>query len=105
MSETGQGDLPFAGKTALVIDAKDNVGMALTDLEAGDCWTVTQGEGEKCEIGVLENIPFGHKFALTDLDAEAPVYKYGEEIGRMKTAVKRGGWIHTHNMYCDRGMK
>ena len=42
--------------------------------------------------------------ALADLAPNAPVYKYGEEIGKMKVAIKKGAWIHIHNMYCERGM-
>ncbi len=93
------------GKTALVLDQKDNVAAALTDLTAGDRCLVTEDGGKRYRVTVLENIPFGHKFALADLGKDAAVFKYGEEIGKMKRAVKKGGWIHNHNMYCDRGMK
>lgn len=93
-----------AGKTALVLDRKDNVAIALTDLAAGDVCTVAEDGGNKYEATVVENIAFGHKFALADLAANAPVYKYGEEIGKMKVAIKKGAWIHVHNMYCERGM-
>jgi altronate dehydratase small subunit len=93
------------GKTALVLDQKDNVAVALTDLTANDNCLVAEDGGTKYHITVLENIPFGHKFALADLGKDEAVYKYGEEIGKMKAAIKKGGWIHSHNMYCDRGMK
>lgn len=93
------------GKTALVLSAKDNVGVSLADLSAGDIVTVIEDGGRKYEATVTEDVIFGHKFALSDLGQDAPVYKYGEEIGRMKTSVKAGAWIHVHNMYCDRGMK
>jgi altronate dehydratase small subunit len=93
-----------AGKTALVLDQKDNVAVALCDLAAGDVCTVAEDGGKKFGVAVIESISFGHKFALADLPPEAPVYKYGEEIGKMRTAIKKGGWIHIHNMYCERGM-
>ncbi len=93
-----------AGKTALVLDPKDNVAIALTDLAAGDVCTVAEDGGNKYEATVVEKIAFGHKFALADLAANAPVLKYGEEIGKMKVAIKKGAWIHVHNMYCERGM-
>ncbi|MDR3592496.1 MAG: UxaA family hydrolase [Negativicutes bacterium] len=92
-------------KTALVLDQKDNVAVALTDLSASDNCLVAEDGGKKYEVTVIEDIAFGHKFALADLGQDAPVFKYGEEIGKMKTGVKKGGWIHIHNMYCDRGMK
>ncbi len=93
-----------AGKTALVLDQKDNVAIALTDLAAGDTCTVAEDGGKKYEATVIEKIAFGHKFALADLAPDAPVYKYGEEIGKTKVAVKKGAWIHIHNLYCERGM-
>ena len=92
-------------KTALVLHAEDNVGVALSDLKAGDSVLVAQDEGKKYEFQVTEDVMFGHKFALSALSADAPVYKYGEEIGKMKAPVAAGGWIHIHNLYCDRGMK
>jgi len=94
-----------AGKTALILDQKDNVAVALTDLVTGDTCLVAEDSGKKYEVVLVEDIPFGHKFALTNLEQDEAVLKYGEEIGRMKRALKKGGWIHSHNMYCDRGMK
>ena len=95
----------FVGsKTALKLDEKDNVAVALADLVAGDPCLVTDDAGKKLEMVVAENIAFGHKFALIDIGQDAAVYKYGEEIGQMKVAIKKGAWIHNHNMYCERGM-
>ncbi len=96
----------FVGrKAALVLDKKDNVAVALADLAAGDSCLVADDDGRKYEVSVTEKIPFGHKFALVGLEQDSAVYKYGEEIGRMKAAIEKGGWIHNHNMYCERGMK
>lgn len=92
-------------KSALVLDAKDNVAVALADLASGDECLVAEDGGANYTVTVSEAIPFGHKFALADLQQDAPVFKYGEEIGKMKSPLKKGGWIHVHNMYCDRGMK
>lgn len=94
-----------AGKIALVLDQKDNVAVALVDLVAGDCCVVTDDTGKKSEVSVTEDVHFGHKIALTDLGQDSIVYKYGEEIGRMKVPIQKGAWIHNHNMYCQRGMK
>ncbi|MDG5787189.1 UxaA family hydrolase [Evansella sp. AB-P1] len=92
------------GKTALVIDGKDNVGIALVDIDAGETCIVRLEEKE-ITMKVLDHIPFGHKFALTSIKKDDPVFKYGEEIGKMSTAVEKGAWVHSHNMYCERGMK
>jgi altronate dehydratase len=96
---------PNSKKTALVLDRKDNVGVALADLAANEVCTVTEDGGTQYEVTVVHDIPFGHKFALADLAKDEAVLKYGEEIGKMKESLTRGGWIHNHNMYCDRGMK
>ncbi len=104
MSDKGLSTLA-GGKTALVLDEKDNVAVTLADLEPGDACTVVEDSGRKYEVTVIDKVPFGHKFALAVLGDDAPVYKYGEEIGKMKVAINKGGWVHSHNMYCDRGMK
>ncbi|WP_439644859.1 UxaA family hydrolase [Aneurinibacillus tyrosinisolvens] len=91
-------------KVALVIDRSDNVAVALSDMKEGDVCTV-RIENRTEKITVKHNIDFGHKIALFPLKKDESVYKYGEEIGKLNTPVDRGEWIHSHNMYCERGMK
>ena len=59
------------------INEKDNVAVAL--------------EGNK-------EIPAGHKMALGDIPAGAPVIKYGYTIGYAKEDIPAGAWVHTHNL-------
>ena len=66
---------------------------AIEGATIGSCNTVS-----KDNILLLEDIPQGHKFALTDIPEGAPVIKYGHPIGITKTAIKAGSWIHVHNM-------
>jgi altronate dehydratase small subunit len=91
-------------KTALCIDLKDNVAVALVDLSKGDICRVIIGDEMKA-VTATEDIQFGHKIALQALGENESVLKYGEEIGKMKVTIEEGGWIHSHNMYCERGMK
>lgn len=91
-------------KIALVLDAKDNVGVVLADVVKGDTCTIREDGGREYELAAVENIGFGHKISLNALGKDAPVYKYGEEIGKMKEPIAKGGWIHSHNLYCERGM-
>jgi altronate dehydratase small subunit len=91
-------------KAALVIHPIDNVAVALCDLQAGEECVLRLGE-QVSVITLLEDIQFGHKIALQHIAANGRVLKYGEEIGKMHTPVEKGGWIHTHNMFCDRGKK
>ena len=64
-------------KDEIIINGKDNVGVSLT------------GKGE---------IPAGHKFALRDISAGEYVIKYGEIIGKATADIKKGEWVHTHNV-------
>lgn len=57
---------------------------------------------EKDNVGILlagtETIPAGHKFALRDIPKGEYVIKYGEIIGRATSDIKKGDWVHTHNV-------
>jgi altronate dehydratase small subunit len=89
-------------RSILIIDPADNVAVALKDLKEGDeCFV--DGSTHTEWIRLLEDIPFGHKLAIKSMKENESVLKYGEEIGKLKTAIEKGGWIHTHNLYCERG--
>ncbi len=78
-------------------DEKDNVAVALEDLEPGDKVRVEKG-GKEVEISVKERIPFGHKVALELIDAGGKVVKYGEIIGAATEKIEPGEHVHTHNV-------
>jgi altronate dehydratase small subunit len=46
----------------------------------------------------LQPIPFGHKIALVDIEADQPVIKYGEVIGLATEKIARGQHVHVHNV-------
>lgn len=71
----------------------DNVAVALKPLSSG---AVLNVDGNS--VTLLEEIPQGHKFSLTDLSAGASVIKYGNAIGITREDIKAGAWIHTHNL-------
>lgn len=91
-------------KTALVIHKDDNVAITLADVQAGDECTIRAESGEEYILKAIDNVAFGHKIVLAALEKDSPVFKYGEEIGKMKEPVAKGGWVHSHNLYCERGM-
>ncbi|MBM7691698.1 altronate dehydratase [Peribacillus deserti] len=92
----------YTQKSALIIDPADNVAVALQDLKKGEqCHVSSNGREEW--ILLLEDIPFGHKLAIEPIGQNESVLKYGEEIGKTNTPVKKGEWIHVHNMFCERG--
>lgn len=75
------------------INENDNVAVALEVLPANI--TVHVGDAE---VTTTAEIPAGHKFALVDIAEGTPVVKYGFRIGNATAAIKKGDWIHTHNL-------
>ena len=61
----------------VIINKDDNIGVCLT---------------------ACGEIPAGHKYALKDISKGETVVKYGQIIGRATTDIKRGEWVHTHNV-------
>ena len=87
---------------ALQINPRDNVAVLLEEIRSGETVAVATGQ-EVLHIEARQGIAFGHKIALANLSADQPIIKYGEEIGRARTAIGAGDWIHLHNLYCRRG--
>jgi altronate dehydratase small subunit len=84
-------------QSAIVIDQKDNVPTALRQFEPGESIRVEVGNGI-VEIILWQTIPFGHKFALKDIEQREPIVKYGEVIGLAAMKIKRGEHTHVHNV-------
>ena len=87
---------------ALKIDARDNCAVLLADVGKGEPVEVRSDTGV-ISLSARCDIAFGHKIALASLAIDQPIIKYGEEIGRAKTGIEVGDWIHLHNVYCRRG--
>ena len=87
---------------ALKINTRDNVAVLLERIRSGEAVDVMTGEGVM-QMAARQEIAFGHKIALANLSADQPIIKYGEEIGRARTAIFAGDWIHLHNLCCRRG--
>jgi altronate dehydratase small subunit len=83
---------------AIVIKKTDNVATALKDLDIGDAGIFSSGN-----IEIKEKIPFGHKFALRDINKGENVIKYGENIGMATISIKSGTHVHIHNVESLRG--
>lgn len=89
-------------KQAVVINSKDNVATAVTDLAAGS--TVGFFVGQDVQQLILEDhIPLGHKFALSNIEMNEHIIKYGESIGSATTVIRKGRHVHVHNMQSNRG--
>lgn len=83
----------------LVHDHQDSVGVAVVeDIRKGQRlsgWVMDTDE--TITVTARDNIPIGHKVALTDLKKGATVHKYGHDIGRTIAAIKKGDHVHVHN--------
>ncbi len=80
---------------AFQVHPTDNVATLLADAEAGPI-EVVQGQ-QRGELVLRQEITYGHKVALADLEAGAPVVKYGIPIAVATRPIQRGEWVHLHN--------
>lgn len=87
---------------AIVMKPNDNVSTVIAPIEAGTVITVDIG-GTKVNTQVVENIPFGHKFALREITTGSEIRKYGEIIGIAAKDIKKGQHVHVHNLESCRG--
>lgn len=88
----------------LVHEKKDNVGVVVVEnLKAGTkMLCVVTHDNSSFELEVHDDVPIGHKVALTDLNEGDTAIKYGEDIGKFVAGVKKGGHVHTHNLKTKR---
>jgi altronate dehydratase len=85
----------------LIIHPRDNVAVALRRLDAGEMAEAKELEG----FPALEEIPASHKIALKDISKGDEIIKYGEIVAVSTRDIKKGEWIHTHNLESKRWKK
>ena len=84
----------------IIHDEKDNVGVVVIE---------TTKKGQECSAWIMENdktvkvksvneVPLGHKIALSNLKIGDTVIKYGHDIGKVVKAIKQGEHVHVHNV-------
>jgi galactarate dehydratase len=69
------------------LDSRDNVAIVVNDLG------LPPGTRFACGLTLETFVPQGHKVALADIGAGAPIRRYGEVIGTAATAIAAGEWI------------
>ncbi len=82
-----------SGAEAIQLHPDDDVCVAVRDLKAGATLFVS---GQ--EVPVLEAVPMGHKVAVNAVASGQPVRKYGQIIGVATGDIRRGQWVHCHNL-------
>lgn len=83
---------------AIKIHEADNVAVAVTVIPKN---TVVELNG--LSITALEEIPAGHKMALSPIQAGQNVIKYGFPIGHAKNEILAGSHVHTQNVQSNLG--
>ncbi len=68
--------------------ALDNVAIVAND------GGLAEGTTLPCGLTLIDRVPQGHKVALVDLAADAPVLRYGIPIGYALKAIPAGSWVH-----------
>jgi (2R)-sulfolactate sulfo-lyase subunit alpha len=87
----------------LVHHSQDNVGVAVVDVNQGQTANGATLDGKtKLQVTALQDVPLGHKIALKDFKAGDTVVKYGEDIGRVVSAIEKGAHVHVHNLKTKR---
>lgn len=91
-------------KLALKVDDLDNVATIFAN-DVLDKMTVSvrDKKGNTEQITISGNVPYGHKIALTDIKKGEKIMKYGECIGAASTDIKKGDYVHVHNLEALRG--
>ena len=80
-------------KKYLQIHPMDNVVVCLEAVEKGACIELSDGR----QVFSLEEIPAGHKMAVSDIAEGEDIIKYGYAIGHATEALSAGRWVHTQD--------
>ena len=83
-------------KKSMLIEPTDNVAVAVEPIQAGET-TLAGGE----ELTANQFIKEGHKLARRDIPKGGEIIKYGVHIGVATQDIKKGDWVHEHNVYDD----
>jgi len=87
----------------LMHEDRDNVGVAVVDIKAGTSSSGRSLHGKaKPKVKARMDIPLGHKIALQDFEPGDTIIKYGEDIGKVVAAIKKGQHVHVHNVKTKR---
>lgn len=83
---------------AILLDEKDNVVTCVREVSAGEEITYRTEHGT-ASLRAVQDIPYCHKVALHDLQANDMVIKYGEMIGRTNQPISTGCLVNEQNIF------
>ena len=91
-------------KLALKVSDKDNVATIFAEgIVDGTEVDVRDKRGESEVVTVMGDVPYGHKIAVRGIHVGELIMKYGEEIGIATKEIKKGEYVHIHNLDSMRG--
>lgn len=91
-------------KLALKVDDLDNVATIFANgITDGMQVEMRDKKGISEIITVHGDVPYGHKIAVKDIAVGQAIIKYGESIGRASCDIKKGDYVHVHNLEAMRG--
>jgi (2R)-sulfolactate sulfo-lyase subunit alpha len=88
----------------IVHNENDSVGVVVVEgVSAGDSlngWIMDQQKD--ITFDAKDDIPIGHKLAITELADGDTLIKYQTDIGRVVAPISRGEHVHVHNVKTKR---
>lgn len=89
---------------ALKVTDIDNVATIFAnDVVSGMQVDIRDKKGNSENVTVIGDVPYGHKIAVRDIKKGELIVKYGEEIGGALCDIKKGEYVHVHNLEALRG--
>ncbi|WP_028552126.1 galactarate dehydratase [Paenibacillus sp. UNC451MF] len=70
------------------VNPKDNIAIVV------NTGGLPEGTVFACGLRLLQHVPQGHKVALTHIDQDEGIIRYGEVIGYAMKAISMGSWIN-----------
>lgn len=80
--------------SAIVINKNDNVAVVVEKIKRNDKVQLSTQE----TVVALDEIEKGHKIAIRDIKSGDGIIKYNTIIGEASKDIKKGEWVHTHNV-------
>lgn len=89
---------------ALIIHPADNVANLIgSGARGSEVRCTVEGQTGTESIELVDDLPANHKLARREIEAGAPIVKYGLVIGTANRAIRRGEHVHAHNIESNRG--
>jgi altronate dehydratase small subunit len=88
---------------AMVIDKNDHVATCLEPVKTGEEVQLMLNGRKGKIIKANQKIPFAHKICIKPVKKGGDCLKYNLSIGSASKTIKRGDYIHVHNLESNRG--